>query len=79
MFKRNLLSRELYTYKIQIMMLFKELLDRNNMFYGFIQCLPDDIYFSEYGNSHITKDYEIKTVKYNITQHLCRKAIDVSQ
>lgn len=54
-------------------------LDRNNMFYGFIQCLPDNIYFSEYDNPNITIDYEGKMVKYNITQHLGRdKAIDVS-
>lgn len=53
--------------------------DRNDMFYGFIQCLPDNIYFSEYDNPNISKAYEGKMVKYRIIQHSGKnRAIDVS-
>lgn len=54
-------------------------LNRNNKWYGFIQSLPYDIYFSENDNPNITKDYEGKMVKYRIKQYFGKnRAIDVS-
>lgn len=43
--------------------------DRNGMFYGFIQCLPENIYFSEYDNVGITLEYEGRNVSYDVKEY----------
>ena len=54
-------------------------LNSNDKYYGFIQCLPDDIYFNEDDNPKITKSYEGKIVKYKIIQRSGKnRAIDVT-
>lgn len=53
--------------------------DRNDRYYGFIECLPENIFFSEYDNPNITPNYENKMVKYNIREYNGKKrGIDVT-
>lgn len=54
-------------------------LDRNDKYYGFIQSIPDDVFFSEYDNPNISREYENKMVKYSITEYNGKKkGVDVT-
>ena len=49
------------------------------MFYGFIQRIPESIYFGEYDNPNICLEYENKMVSYDVTEYKGKKkAINVS-
>ena len=53
--------------------------DKNGMFYGFIQRIPDSIYFGEYDNPSICLEYENQMVSYEVKEYKGKvKAINVS-
>lgn len=53
--------------------------DKNGMFYGFIQRIPESIYFGEYDNPNICLEYENKMVSYEVIEYKGKmKAINVT-
>lgn len=43
--------------------------DKNGKFYGFIQRIPESIYFGEYDNPKVCLEYENKMVSYKVKEY----------
>ena len=53
--------------------------DKNGKYYGFIQRIPENIYFGEYDNPNICLEYENKMVSYEVMGYKGKmRAINVS-
>ena len=53
--------------------------DKNGKFYGFIQSIPESIYFGEYDNPNICLEYENKMVSYEVVEYKGKmKAVNVA-